>query len=143
LTRTILEPVRRLPAIQGYFTADRVPLRGASMRARGAGAEGRPAMGMGDRLINNNDLEDKRTFLRRLIDDGQLEKAALGITKQVIDRGDDSLSQNQKDVFKRDVLDVFVTAECKCCCGKVRWFEIYQAYRNGGYCEDCAYTFDK
>jgi hypothetical protein len=104
-------------------------------------------MGHNDRI--DNELEDKKAFLRHLIaarclEHGQPDDAvAIGITKQVIDRGEDSLSPKQKRVFKRDVLDIFVTAECKCCCGKVRWFEMYQAYRNGGYCADCAYTFDK
>ena len=98
-------------------------------------------MGINDRI--DNESEDRKDFLCKLVAGIDLDDTLYGITMQVIDRGEASLSPNQKRVFKREVLDVFVTAECKCCCGKVRWFEMYQAYRNGGYCEDCAYTFDK
>jgi hypothetical protein len=85
-------------------------------------------MGMGDRL--NNELEDKRNFLRQLVDqlvDHIDDRKAIGITKQVIDRGEASLSPNQERVFKREVLDVFVTAECKGCGGNVPWSEMYPA----------------
>jgi hypothetical protein len=74
-------------------------------------------MGMSDHT--GNELEDKRTFLRCLIDQGCLEhgrsddRMVIGITKQVIDRGEASLSLKQKFAFKQNVLDVFVTAECK------------------------------
>jgi hypothetical protein len=104
-------------------------------------------MGMGNRL--NDELEDKKTFLRRLIDDRHLEhgpfddRLAIGITRQVIDRGEASLSPIQKRVFKLEVLDVFVTAECKGCGSNVPWSEMYPAYHNGGYCAHCAYHLYK
>jgi hypothetical protein len=104
-------------------------------------------MGMGDRL--NNELEDKRTFLRHLIDHRHLEhgrsddEVAIGITKQVIERGEASLSPNQRRVFKQNVLDVFVTGECKGCGSNILWSEMNPAYQNGGYCARCAYNFNK
>jgi hypothetical protein len=99
-------------------------------------------MGMSDNTADQ--LEDRKMFLHYLVDHGRIDdKAALGITRQVIDRGEDSLSPKQKFVFKRDVLDVFVTAECKCCGGPVPWSEMYQAYHNGGYCAGCAWRLYK
>jgi hypothetical protein len=95
-------------------------------------------MGMSDHTVD--DLQDKRTFLRQLVDNGHLEKAAIDVTRQVIADGENSLSQDQKNVFKRDVLEVFVTAECKCCGSNVPWSEMSPAYYNGGYCAHCAYN---
>jgi hypothetical protein len=106
------------------------------MQVRAAGKEGRRAMGMGDRI--DVELEDRKAFLRQLIGGGHLDRPALGITRQVIDRGEASLSQIQKRVFKLEVLDVFVTAECKGCGSNVLWSEMYPAYHNGGYCAHCA-----
>jgi hypothetical protein len=86
---------------------------------------------------------EKRSFLRALIEGRRLDQRALGITKQVIDKGEDSLSPRQKLVFQRDVLDEFVTAKCRCCDGKVPWPQMYLAYYNGGYCGGCAYDLYK
>jgi hypothetical protein len=68
-------------------------------------------MGTASRI--DHELEEKNDFLRQLIDMGHLDGAALGITKQVIDRGEESLSPKQKFVFQQNVLDEFVTAECR------------------------------
>src|SRR4051812_45412288 len=91
-------------------------------------------MGFNDRI--DYELEAKKDFLRQLL--RHLDEAALGVTKQVIAKGEDGLSQDQKSVFKRDVLDVFVTAKCKGCGCNVPWSEMYPAYQNGGYCAHCA-----
>jgi hypothetical protein len=95
-------------------------------------------MGLSDHTAD--ELENKKAFLRRLISRGHLDQAALGVTRQVIDRGEASLSLKQRFVFKHDVLDVFVTAECKGCGSNVSWSEMYPAYHNGGYCARCAYN---
>ena len=96
-----------------------------------------------------NQLKDKRAFLRHLIDHGYLEhglpndRVAIRITRQVIARGEASLSPNQKRVFKREVLDVFVTAECKGCGSNVPWSGMYPAYHKRGHCAHCAYNLYK
>ena len=101
-------------------------------------------MGMSDNTADQ--LGDKRAFLRHLIDHGYLEhgrpndRVAIRITKQVIARGEASLSPNQKRVFKREVLDVFVTAGCKRCGSNVPWSEMYSAFLNGGYCARCSHN---
>jgi hypothetical protein len=107
----------------------------------GARAEGLRTVGMSDHTADR--LEDKKAFLHRLSSRGYLDKAALDVTRQVIDRGENSLSLKQKFVFKRDVLDVFMTAECKFCGSTVPWSEMYPAYHNGGHCARCAYNFYK
>jgi hypothetical protein len=98
-------------------------------------------MGINDRI--DNESEDRKDFLCELVAGIDLNDTLFGITMQVIDRGEASLSPKQKRVFKQHVLDVYVTTDCKHCDCKVRWFEMYQAYHNGGYCADCVHTFDK
>jgi hypothetical protein len=95
-------------------------------------------MGMGDRI--DVELEGRKAFLRQLIGGGHLDRPALGITRQVIGRGEDGLSPKQKVVFDRDVLDVFVTAECKGCGSNVPWSGMYPAFLSGGYCARCAHN---
>ena len=63
--------------------------------------------------------------------------------KQVIDKGEESLSPKQKFVFQQNVLDEFATAECRRDGGSIPWSEMYLAYQNGGYCSYCAYMMDK
>jgi hypothetical protein len=98
-------------------------------------------MGMGDCI--NVELEDRKAFLRQLIGGGHLGRPALGITRQVIGRGEGGLSPKQKAVFDRDVLDIFVTAQCKGCGSNVPWSGMYPAYHKRGHCADCAYNLYK
>ena len=101
-------------------------------------------MGMSDNRADQ--LEDKRAFLRHLINHGYLEHGRpneglmIRITKQVIASGEASLSPNQKRVFKQEVLDVFVTAKCKGCGSNVPWSKMYPAFLSGGYCARCAHN---
>src|SRR4051794_28632864 len=101
-------------------------------------------MGMSDNSADQ--LGDKRACLRHLIDHGYLEhgrpndRVAIRITRQVIARGEASLSPNQKRVFKREVLDAFVTAGCKRCGSNVPWSEMYSAFLSGGYCARCSHN---
>jgi hypothetical protein len=99
------------------------------------------AMGWNDRIDQGE--EDRKAFLRQLIDGDRLEDAALGITKLVIDKGDDVLSEKQKFVFKRDVLDVYVIRECSRGGCDIPWSEMMMAYDNGGLCGYCAHMHDK
>ena len=91
----------------------------------------------------DQDEEDRKGFFQELVDGNYLDGAALGITKLVIDKGDDVLSDRQKFVFKRDVLDVFVTSECKRDGGAIPWSEMLAAHENGGLCGYCQYIIDK
>ena len=73
-------------------------------------------------------------FVKELIAQDQLEGKALGIAKQFADQGEESLSEKQKYVFQKDVINVFVTTECTCCGLEVPWEEMSFAYDNGGTC---------
>ncbi|AVW95428.1 hypothetical protein [Vibrio parahaemolyticus] len=87
-----------------------------------------------------NDIYDDdgfSDFLGLLIDMGHLEGAALGITKQVIDQGEDSLSSKQKFVFKNQVLEPHTVSECSRCGSNVPWSEMYDAAMEHGLCNYC------
>ena len=78
-------------------------------------------------------------FLEEVLACGGLEGAAEGITKQVIEKGEQSLTEKQRFVFQRHVLDEFVTAECsQCGIEGIPWSEMMTAHENGGLCGWCA-----
>lgn len=77
-------------------------------------------------------------FLQQLVDRDHLEGAALGITKLVIDKGDDFLTDKQRYVFRTEVLEVFVRESCVRGCS-IPWSEMYEAHHNGGLCSYCAH----
>ena len=95
-------------------------------------------MGINDRI--DNESEDRKDFLCELVAGIDLNDTLFGITMQVIDRGEASLSSGQTFLFKREVLDVFVTATCKGCGSNVPWSEMYSAFLSGGYCARCSHN---
>jgi hypothetical protein len=96
------------------------------------------------RGVPGDPVEDSRDdFLQQLIDAGWLQGTALGITKKVIAEGEDVLSEDQKFVFHRYVLDVFVIRECSRMGCEIPWSEMLMAHENGGLCGYCQYMADK
>lgn len=75
-------------------------------------------------------------FLGELLDGGYVDGDAAGITRLVIDKGEESLSAKQLFVFKRDVLSLD-PGECVRGCD-IPWSEKYEAMHNGGLCSWCA-----
>ena len=82
------------------------------------------------------EMEAKKAFLQELIDNDDLDGAALGLTRQVIAEGEDGLTPRQKFVFNRDVVRRFVTQECQNGCD-IPWSEQYEALHNDGFCFYC------
>ncbi len=91
-------------------------------------------MGWNDHIGEDNDYTD---FLNKIIVMGHLEDSALGITKQVIDKGEDSLLGKQKFVFKTQVLDKFKVSECSRSGCDIPWSEMYDAATEHGMCNYC------
>lgn len=77
-------------------------------------------------------------FLQELLDCDALDEIAAGITRLVIDKGTDVLTEKQRHVFEKHVIKEFVTEECIRCGNHVPWSEMYEAYDNGGHCSWCA-----
>lgn len=89
--------------------------------------------------------EDFIDFLQELVDGGHLENAALGITKQIIAKGINSLKGEQTYVFKRYVLEHFVVDKCKgfsCGGGSIPWSEMYMAMETR-MCSYCMHKHEK
>ena len=65
-----------------------------------------------------------------------MNDAESGITKQVIDKGIDSLSERQKFIFDSMIQKNSVE---KCSWGgeDIPWSEMIEAMENGGYCSAC------
>ena len=78
-------------------------------------------------------------FLKILIAVGALEGAALGVARQYMDQGFESLTMKQLEVFHRYVITPFRTQYCQRCGGDIVWSEMYDAYENGGLCAYCNY----
>lgn len=95
-------------------------------------------MGHNDHIEDDGGYKD---FLQEVM--SELEGAALGIVKQVIDKGEDSLSDKQKYVFETQVLDQFTISECSRCGGDIPWSEMYAAATDTGMCSYCAHMVQK
>lgn len=91
----------------------------------------------------DDDDDGFNDFLQQIIDMEHLEGAALGITKLVIEKGEDALSDKQKYVFKKQVLDEFTTSECSRCGGDIPWSEMYDAATEHGMCNYCWHMTQK
>ena len=78
-----------------------------------------------------------KTFLRDLIQSGELSGPALAVTTQVIDRGSDSLSRRQREVFEHRVLDIYVY-DCRQCGDAPAWTDRIYMRSNGGLCGSCS-----
>ena len=99
--------------------------------------------------MGHNDITEEvesgyKEFLQTLIDMGHLEGSALGITKLVIDKGEDALSEKGHYVFKTEVLEgEYYQERCKQCSEKLEWSEMYEAVTGRGLCGYCEYKSEK
>jgi hypothetical protein len=94
-------------------------------------------MRIDDRISALKEWEAGKAFLELLIQNEDLNGNALEITKQVIAKGEDSLTPRQRCVFERDVLRIF-NKPCEGCDRNIPWNEKYDAYHDrDGFCFDC------
>jgi hypothetical protein len=76
--------------------------------------------------------------LRRLVDEGRLDGPALGVTRQVLARGEKTLSERQEWVFATQVRAKYVDCVCRLCEELIGLGEVEQAWGNSGLCAACA-----
>lgn len=67
--------------------------------------------------------------LRHLVESEYLTKTGSGVARQLIEKGYDSLSDNQKSV-----VDEIRKKQCRLCHGFLLLGEVVGWYENGGYC---------
>ena len=83
------------------------------------------------------EMEAKKAFLELLIKNEDLNGDALGIARQVIAKGEGSLSPRQRLVFEREVIRVF-GRPCEGCDCDIPWDEKYDTYHDrDGFCFYC------
>lgn len=88
---------------------------------------------------NNADLTD---FLKELIEREEIKDVALGIAKQVLDKGVDSMSEKQKNVIENFVDFYTKNVECeRCSNGNVTALTDYIFINDNshGLCSMCEY----
>lgn len=73
----------------------------------------------------------------------QLDETAAGITKRVLSHGLYSLSEKQLHVFKKYVVDEWLSRKCKCGNHSVEGHELIGLWVNDGYCARCADRMEK
>lgn len=96
-------------------------------------------MGWNDNI--DQDDEDFKDYLESLLD--KLDDPAKGITKLVIDKGEDALSPKQRFYYERDVADVYFVDHCKICATPILWGEMEATVYNGGTCPLCEHRMSK
>ncbi|WP_336759416.1 hypothetical protein [Paenibacillus sp. USHLN196] len=87
-----------------------------------------------------NEEEDFREYVSELLEFNKLDgDEVLGIAKQIVSKGVESLSGKQLYVFaKHGIYDHLYVEECKDCLLEIPWSEMLQAaenYRNHLYCQ--------
>jgi hypothetical protein len=97
-------------------------------------------MGFNDRIGEDDGFRD---FLKQIVDMEHLEGPALGVTKQVIEKGEESLSEKQNHVFKKYVIDEYTVQECSRCGHDIPWPEMYDAATEHGMCNWCWHMTQK
>ena len=87
--------------------------------------------------------EDYLNYLRQLVENDDLEGPEAGITKLVIDKGEEALSSKQAHVFKTKVSDRFPQPHCQQCDELIPWAEAYEHVHSPGLCASCEHSRDR
>jgi hypothetical protein len=82
--------------------------------------------------------EELNAVLRRLVDSGALDATARGITRQVLARGEGTLSERQEYVFNTQVRAKYIHRACRLCEDLIPLAEVTAAWANGDLCASCA-----
>lgn len=94
--------------------------------------------------LERQEKDDYNEYLSQLIKCDEITDATLvGITKQVIARGVDSLSSNQTYRFKNDVVENFPQPECLRCSELIPFSEAIEYLHGDTLCGSCQHTWDK
>jgi hypothetical protein len=99
-------------------------------------------------ILSTGENGDFIDFLKSLIeyDDIDLSPEALGVTKLVISKGLNSLSEKQKLVFQEYVLRKYTRQFCENCSGRLSWDEMFEVVvESDGDCEcqNCKRIWEK
>ena len=91
----------------------------------------------------NEDQKLTNEILRDLLDSNQLEGPSAGIVRQVLARGEGTLSERQAWVFDNHVRAKHLDRVCDFCGELIPLAEVAQSWGNGGLCASCAFILGK
>ncbi|TPW30323.1 hypothetical protein FJU08_11630 [Martelella alba] len=93
---------------------------------------------------SRREWEDYRNFLERLVECDDIgDKTAEGITKLVIDKGVDVLSEKQRYIFERHVESRFPQPCCTQCGELIPWADAYEHIHSPGRCASCEHSYQR
>jgi hypothetical protein len=84
-----------------------------------------------------------QALLEHLLESGRLQGAAAGITRQVLARGEKTLSERQEWVYDTQVRAEYLTRVCGLCEDLIPLSEVLDSLGNGGLCAACARILGK
>ena len=88
-------------------------------------------------------LDDYNEYLAKLVEYGDIEGDAAGITKAVIANGIESLSAKQRYLFDKQVGEPFAQPQCEQCEELIPWDEAYEHIHEQSLCSGCQHTYDR
>jgi hypothetical protein len=91
----------------------------------------------------HGDQAQREEILRELLADGQIQGPAAGVTRQLLARGENSLSDRQEWVFSTQVREKYIDRICELCEQRIPVSEVRESWSNGGYCGICARILGK
>lgn len=102
-------------------------------------------MGRAKQQMMDNEYDNEvAEFLQKLLDRDELKGTIEGISRQVIDKGVDSMSEKQKFVFDNFVNDYKKKNECECCVnGNISSLSDYIEVAEEGKCPMCQYDEER
>jgi hypothetical protein len=87
---------------------------------------------------HNDDSQELKAILQQLVKDGRLEGRAKGVARQVLARGENTLSERQEWVFNTEVRAEYVDRFCRLCEEPIPLSEVMDSWTNSGLCGMCA-----
>lgn len=83
-------------------------------------------------------------YIEDLLKLGRIDnEISIGITKMVVEKRGDELSEKQWNAFKKYVVEPNFVESCTACAESVPWCEMLEAVDNGGYCSWCSHMIEK
>jgi len=101
-----------------------------------------------DEITFNDETQEQdfKDYLKQVIELYGIGEVAKGITKQVISKGLDSLSDKQSFIFQKEILDIYTQKECVFCNTDIPWCEMQANIpkdEEDGLCSYCRHREEK
>lgn len=92
--------------------------------------------------MHDDESRDLKDFVKQLVTMGHLDGKVLGVAKQLIGKGEQSLTRKQWNVLQYNVIDKY-SIRCKVCDTELHWGEIGRAYFDDKMCDRCSNAIER